>query len=217
MAKIKIKTETFPERCEICHKADLFNRETNYCSRCVVTIINNSKEEQHQRTWIPKPHNVTVVNKNVSLEIVIPYFSGTDLAGSGTFLVFSIISVTQGFKFAIIIAIVFAYMFLITLFNKRLLRVSNKELFIHHGIVPTGNNIKVNSDDIEQIYCEKGIMEGYKLKALLKNGTVIELFCDLTSSNVALYLEQQIEKYLNITDKPIFGELTKEFNISDDN
>src|SRR5438128_2397268 len=31
---MKIKAETPARRCEICHKADLFVPETNYCSRC---------------------------------------------------------------------------------------------------------------------------------------------------------------------------------------
>ena len=31
---LKVKGESLPERCETCHKADAFNRQTGYCSRC---------------------------------------------------------------------------------------------------------------------------------------------------------------------------------------
>jgi hypothetical protein len=32
--KLKIKKNLFAERCEICHKADLFDPKTTYCERC---------------------------------------------------------------------------------------------------------------------------------------------------------------------------------------
>jgi hypothetical protein len=31
---IKVRTERQATRCEICHKADVFDAENNYCSRC---------------------------------------------------------------------------------------------------------------------------------------------------------------------------------------
>lgn len=34
MAKLKVKTESLPERCEICHQTDYFDALNNYCSRC---------------------------------------------------------------------------------------------------------------------------------------------------------------------------------------
>lgn len=34
VSKIKIKKETFPIRCEICHKGDCFDSQIQFCSRC---------------------------------------------------------------------------------------------------------------------------------------------------------------------------------------
>jgi hypothetical protein len=34
MAEIKIKNESLPSRCEICHQADQFDPAANYCARC---------------------------------------------------------------------------------------------------------------------------------------------------------------------------------------
>jgi uncharacterized membrane protein YhaH (DUF805 family) len=34
MAEIKVKSQTLPERCDICHKADYFDPKTGQCSRC---------------------------------------------------------------------------------------------------------------------------------------------------------------------------------------
>src|SRR5688572_18742208 len=32
--KLKIKVESLPERCEVCHQSDLFDPVSNHCSRC---------------------------------------------------------------------------------------------------------------------------------------------------------------------------------------
>ena len=32
--ELKIRSESLPDRCEICHQADYFNPQTNHCSRC---------------------------------------------------------------------------------------------------------------------------------------------------------------------------------------
>ena len=34
MANLKIKTHSAPERCEVCHKTDLFDPIANFCQRC---------------------------------------------------------------------------------------------------------------------------------------------------------------------------------------
>jgi hypothetical protein len=39
MDKIKVKTESLPERCETCHQSDCFDPAQNYCSRCAGFIV----------------------------------------------------------------------------------------------------------------------------------------------------------------------------------
>lgn len=34
MSELKIKEQTLPVRCEVCHQSDLFDPVNNYCSRC---------------------------------------------------------------------------------------------------------------------------------------------------------------------------------------
>lgn len=46
MANLKIKSESKPTRCDICHKSDLFDPLTNSCSRCfnlVIPTVNKSQ------------------------------------------------------------------------------------------------------------------------------------------------------------------------------
>jgi hypothetical protein len=42
--RLKVKTETLANRCDICHQNDFYNPDTNQCSRCVEIqeILNNN-------------------------------------------------------------------------------------------------------------------------------------------------------------------------------
>jgi hypothetical protein len=42
MARIQIKTQLPPERCEVCHQSDLFYPQRNYCTRCSEIAINSN-------------------------------------------------------------------------------------------------------------------------------------------------------------------------------
>src|SRR5262245_22065959 len=46
MPELQIKTETPPQRCEICHQSDYFDPQANYCSRCKSTTGIELKEKQ---------------------------------------------------------------------------------------------------------------------------------------------------------------------------
>lgn len=43
--KVKLKTESQPKRCEICHQSDYFDPETNDCSRCESISISARKKQ----------------------------------------------------------------------------------------------------------------------------------------------------------------------------
>jgi hypothetical protein len=55
MSQIKLKTESLPTRCEICHQVDLFDATSNFCHRC-------STLAQHYQ-----PLNLTISNQELSL------------------------------------------------------------------------------------------------------------------------------------------------------
>ena len=44
MKILKVKKESYPSRCEICHKSDCFNIESNYCSRCANLLDTVNRE-----------------------------------------------------------------------------------------------------------------------------------------------------------------------------
>jgi hypothetical protein len=46
MVDIKIKTETLPARCEVCHQSDWFDPSSNRCARCDNSKIIHTKKEE---------------------------------------------------------------------------------------------------------------------------------------------------------------------------
>src|SRR5438093_21108 len=44
--KLKVKTESLAERCEVCHQSDLFDPKTGYCIRCKNTAIQTVQNSQ---------------------------------------------------------------------------------------------------------------------------------------------------------------------------
>ncbi|MFY9221875.1 MAG: hypothetical protein WAQ98_04355 [Blastocatellia bacterium] len=48
---LKIKKEKFAEKCEICHKKDLFNPVNNSCGRCEKLIISKSDKGNFIVNW----------------------------------------------------------------------------------------------------------------------------------------------------------------------
>lgn len=51
MAFLKVKTESHPKRCEVCHKNDLFDPANNKCTRCsVINLPDQGIETITKRT-----------------------------------------------------------------------------------------------------------------------------------------------------------------------
>ena len=73
MSELKIKAESLPERCEICHQSDQFNSQTGYCSRCnnvlpalkYETKANNFLYYKEQGIW--RDNSTLVMHKYASL------------------------------------------------------------------------------------------------------------------------------------------------------
>src|SRR5215813_2752704 len=74
MAELQIKTESLPQRCEICHQADYFNPKTNYCSRCASITAPEKirKEEIMVRRNSPYYHIGKIVGSFFSILFLVP-------------------------------------------------------------------------------------------------------------------------------------------------
>jgi len=99
--------------------------------------------------------------------------------------------------------------------NKTVIAVSGRELSITHGPLPWRGNKQLKSSNITQVYCKERIHPGrqpnctYEVQAILRGGAHEKLLSGLDESEQALYLEQEIERFLEIENRPVKGELSK--------
>jgi hypothetical protein len=98
--------------------------------------------------------------------------------------------------------------------NKTTIDVDFNSITVKHGPVPFWGNQTLPSKTIRQLYCKRdefpGSRNGYRafaVHAITSERRNIKLLSGLDNSEQALFLEQEIEKFLNIEDKPVKGEI----------
>jgi hypothetical protein len=100
--------------------------------------------------------------------------------------------------------------------NRTLIRVSPSLLAVDHGPLPWWGNTHVDAPSIAQVYCKEHIRRSrgttsasFSVHAATNAGGEEKLVDDLESSDQALYLEQEIERFLGIKDVPVRGEMLR--------
>jgi hypothetical protein len=98
--------------------------------------------------------------------------------------------------------------------NRTILEVTPGKLQLWHEPLPWTGEVKMDTDDIKQLYSkekstrgENGTSYTYELWMVTRDGRSRKLLSGLDSSDVPLYIEQQIEAWLHIQDLPVAGEL----------
>jgi hypothetical protein len=99
-------------------------------------------------------------------------------------------------------------------FNTSNVVVSKNTIEINHKPVPWFGNKKLKSTELKQLYAKEkvnrnnnGTTVTYEVHAVLNSGNNLKLLSGLETSEQALYIEQEIEKYLNIKNAPVRGEI----------
>lgn len=55
--KLVVRKENLPARCEICHQADRFDRQSGICTRCQTVAVELPQEALEKPVWVPlQPH-----------------------------------------------------------------------------------------------------------------------------------------------------------------
>ena len=106
------------------------------------------------------------------------------------------------------------YLVICTFLNKTLIRVSSGELSVRHGPVPFPGNKTVLAADLKQLFCTQKVHRGkhgcrysYNVELLKRDGSKLKLVTSLEELDQALFIEQQIEKHLEIADERVPGEV----------
>jgi hypothetical protein len=98
--------------------------------------------------------------------------------------------------------------------NKTFIDVDFTSLSIKHAPLPFWGNKTVSSKTIRQLYCKRDDFPNHRnsyrtfaIHAITSERRNIKLLSGLDTSEQALFIEQEIEKFLNIEDKPVKGEI----------
>lgn len=100
--------------------------------------------------------------------------------------------------------------------NTTTITVGMSRLSVLHGPMPWPGSKTLATPDIAQLYTRKKIKTGkdsvkitYEVHVIGKDSRRIELIKGLDSEDDALFIEQEVEKYLGIKDQPVRGELPR--------
>lgn len=98
--------------------------------------------------------------------------------------------------------------------NKTEIFVSKEVLIVRHYPIPWFGSFKISSENIKQLYAKEkikssgdNIITEYATHLISHDNKEIVLVKSLKDRKHALFIEQEIEKYLNIKDKKVRGEL----------
>jgi hypothetical protein len=100
--------------------------------------------------------------------------------------------------------------------NRTEVRVSNRAVTVRHGPLPWFGQRDIAASDIAQVYRQQIVTTGsrgstsvrYRLSVIRHDERKVDLLsCD--SPDTALYVEQEVERYLCIGDRRVSGEMPK--------
>jgi hypothetical protein len=99
-------------------------------------------------------------------------------------------------------------------FNRTHVRVGLGKIAVRHRPIPWFGNKELEGSNLKQLYAKEKLSYSrnstsatYEVHAITHNGQNIKLVGGLETSEQALYIEQEIEKYLGIEDIRVKGEI----------
>lgn len=104
--------------------------------------------------------------------------------------------------------------------NKTTIEVSRGQLKVSHGPVPWLGGQTLATNKIQQLYASeheaswsnnrsRSKTRRFQLNAIVSGGKTVVLLKGLPDAAQALFLEQELESYLGIRDRPVGGELPR--------
>lgn len=116
----------------------------------------------------------------------------------------------------LLVGISLIYYILTVLLNKTYILVSKREIQVEHRPLrlPFHPNRNISAMDLDQLFISKYVSSktnnrpnyAFSVVARLRTGSEITLVKGLRQPEQATYVEQQIEKFLHIEDRPMEGE-----------
>lgn len=103
-------------------------------------------------------------------------------------------------------------------FNRTHIYVSGAKIAVRHRPIPWLGNKELDALNLKQLYTKEKVSDSnngssvsYDIHAITHSGENIKLVSGLETSEQALYIEQEIEKYLRIEDATVKGEFGSKY------
>ncbi|MCU0794852.1 MAG: hypothetical protein MUF31_02850 [Akkermansiaceae bacterium] len=204
------------------------------CPHCqslfaIPTVLTPENREVLPRPQVELPARFTIAQEGPDLVITRRWFNHAVwflaffcLFWNGFLVVWHTIALSTGAWFMSAFGLIHTavgigllYMVIATFCNRTEIRAGSGRLAIQHGPIPWRGNQVIASTEIVQLFCREkisrnknGTSSSYELEAVLKGNTRKTLLKSLTAPEHAIYIEQQLEKFLRITDQRVHGEFT---------
>lgn len=182
------------------------------------------------RLAVPRPASLQVEQDGSELRLIRRWFSPTYIF-LGIFAIFWNGFMALWFGIAIIgrvwsmalfgtihgaIGLFVAYVAVAGLVNSTLVRVGMGEIEVRHSPLPWRGNRRIETAGVAQLYSKevshrsrRRTTQSYEIHVATRDGHQVRLLSALESSEQALYLEQELERYLGIADQPMRGEIPR--------
>ncbi len=118
--------------------------------------------------------------------------------------------------FHIVSGIALTYYVIAGILNRTIISVSGGAMQITDTPLTFFRNASISLEELDQLYARQKVHRGkklswssYEVHAILKPEKNIRLVAGLNTSEQALYIEQVVEDYLGIRDRPVEGEIAR--------
>ncbi|WNC72080.1 hypothetical protein RGQ13_18465 [Thalassotalea psychrophila] len=167
------------------------------------------------------PEQISIKNNYDSIEITRqwPRFQPFTMALGAVYLIYHCVTKYTGTEnvdipnllYLLVFIILMTYFSLAGLLNKTYIMVTKKNVEIRHRPIPWVGNKIIDASEIKQLYAKERRIKNNRLKyevhVITHSGEDTKLLRLLDSSKQALYIEQEVEKYLSIKNVSVHEEL----------
>ncbi|MCH7225475.1 hypothetical protein [Haloferula sp. A504] len=179
------------------------------------------------RPEVELPKRFTIERANQTLAISWRWFSPAVLGllffavfWNGFLIVWHTIALSQGAWFMSVfgllhtgVGVFLAYWVVAKLMNRTTVYVSKDWIQVRLGPIPWSGKQDLKREGIVQLFCKEKVQRGkngtsqtYQVEVVLEGNLRKTLVKGLESADQAIFVEQQIEKYLGLADVPVDGE-----------
>lgn len=183
-----------------------------------------------KRPPVPMPKNVEAVDTGTGLQLTYHWYSAKyigmiifTLFWNGFMCAWHAIALSQGAYMMSVfgllhtaIGIGVAYYTLAGFLNRTTVTAEIGLLAVQHGPLPWPGNKQLLEEQLQQLYSKEnvshsknGVNYSYEVHAALHDGEPVKLLGGLDTAEQALFIEQELERYLGIVDKPVRGEIPR--------